>query len=90
MNFPACGNVNGSILGDVGFNGNYWSSSINDTTNARNFNFNPNNVNANNSNNRYYGLCVRAVCIAFYYINFFEYVYINQRKIISRFVQSFL
>ena len=59
--FPACGRANGSILAYIGFNGNYWSSSINGTTNARYFSFNPDFVNAYNSRSRYYGLCVRAV-----------------------------
>lgn len=59
--FPACGCVGGSILAYIGFYGNYWSSSIDDTTNARNFDFYPYNVYATNSNGRYFGLCVRAV-----------------------------
>ena len=59
--FPACGYVLGSILPIVGFFGIYWSSSFNVTTNARDFNFFPNNVYANISISRYYGLCVRAV-----------------------------
>ena len=59
--FPACGIAGGSILASIGFNGNYWSSSIYGTAYARNFYFNPNNVYANGSHNRYYGLCVRAV-----------------------------
>ena len=59
--FPACGDVDGSILADIGFYGCYWSSSINDTTDARLFYFNPIDVCADNSYGRYYGLCVRAV-----------------------------
>lgn len=59
--FPACAFVDGSILAGIGFYGYYWSSSFNDTTNARYFYFNPYNVIANFSINRYYGLCVRAV-----------------------------
>ena len=59
--FPPCGNVVGSILAFIGFRGNYWSSSINDTTLARIFSFGPNDVDAGNSYGRYCGLCVRAV-----------------------------
>jgi uncharacterized protein (TIGR02145 family) len=60
--FPACGEVEGSILAYIGFNGNYWSSSSNVTTHARYFYFNPNYVRANTGNfPRYRGLCVRAV-----------------------------
>ena len=59
--FPACGNVVGSILAFIGFSGNYWSSSINDTTLARIFSFCPNDVDSGNSYGRYCGLCVRAV-----------------------------
>lgn len=59
--FPACGSVNGSVLAFIGFFGGYWSSSFNDTTNARYFIFNPNDVSALDPYNRYSGLCVRAV-----------------------------
>ena len=59
--FPACGGVIGSMLAYVGFCGYYWSSSIYDTTRARSFNFNPEDVSANSRNDRYCGLCVRAV-----------------------------
>lgn len=59
--FPACGEVVSSILASNGFYGFYWSSSINDTTNARIFYFNPKHVNVKGSIARYYGLCVRAV-----------------------------
>lgn len=59
--FPPCGHVNGSVLAFIGFSGGYWSSSFNGTTNARYFIFNPNDVSALDSNNRYSGLCVRGV-----------------------------
>jgi hypothetical protein len=59
--FPACGVVNGSILADIGFYGNCWSSSINGTTIARGFGFDPSRVYAISINGRCYGLCVRAV-----------------------------
>ena len=59
--FPACGNVYGSLLANIGFSGYYWSSSIFDTTYARDFLFLPDYVIAYNSYNRYYGFCVRAV-----------------------------
>ena len=59
--FPACGSVNGSLLASIGFIGRYWSSSFHDTTDARYFYFDPNHVSAIYSNNRYCGLCVRAV-----------------------------
>jgi uncharacterized protein (TIGR02145 family) len=59
--FPACGNVDGSLLAGIGFDGYYWSSSIYDTTNARVFYFNPFDVYTGNGNYHYSGLCVRAV-----------------------------
>ena len=59
--FPACGGVDGSILAFIGFNGNYWSSSISDTTSARSFCFYPDYVYASYSYGRFCGLCVRAV-----------------------------
>lgn len=59
--FPPCGLVNDSVLAFIGFFGGYWSSSIDDTAGARYFIFNPNDVSALDGNNRYSGLCVRAV-----------------------------
>jgi uncharacterized protein (TIGR02145 family) len=60
--FPACGEVVGSILTFIGFRGSYWSSSLNDTDEARYLGFSSDLVSAdNNSIYRYYGLCVRAV-----------------------------
>lgn len=59
--FPACGGVNGSILACIGFYGYCWSSSIDDSTSARSFDFCPDSVSANISNFRSCGLCVRGV-----------------------------
>lgn len=59
---PAAGNRNSSNLNNQATNGNYWSSSLNDSNsnNARNLNFNSENANTNN-NNRYNGFTVRPV-----------------------------
>ena len=59
--FPACGRVGGSLLAGIGFDGYYWSSSVNGTADARYFYFFPYGVYADNSSSRYCGLCVRAV-----------------------------
>lgn len=59
--FPACGRVVGSVLASIGFDGICWSSSFNDTSDARIFGFSPYGVSASSSNDRCYGLCVRAV-----------------------------
>ena len=59
--FPAAGNYNGTSLNNRGTNGNYWSSTWNSETNARNMNFNSTGVNPQNNNNRRYGFTVRAV-----------------------------
>ena len=59
--FPACGGVVGSGLAGIGFNGYYWSSSMYDTTNARNFYFGSSYVGADYRFSRSFGLCVRAV-----------------------------
>ena len=59
--FPACGDVEGAILAAIGSCGSYWSSSINDTTDARSFDFIPNGVSTYIGYSRYFGLCVRAV-----------------------------
>ena len=59
---PAAGYRNGADLKNAGTNGNYWSSSVNESNpnNAYNFNFNSGDHDWNN-NNRYYGQSVRAV-----------------------------
>ena len=56
---PAAGNRNGSNFNNAGDNGNYWSSTPNDSENANYLNFNSNNVNPQNNNNRYNGYSVR-------------------------------
>ena len=58
---PAAGNFNGTSYNNGGSNGNYWSSTLNSSTNGRNLNFNSGNVNPQNNNNRYNGFSVRAV-----------------------------
>ena len=57
---PAAGNRNGKSVNNVGSNGNYWSSTANDSDNAWNLNFNGSDANMNN-NNRYNGQSVRLV-----------------------------
>ena len=59
---PAAGWRNDTSLNNAGSNGNYWSSSLNESNsnNARNLNFNSDNHNTNN-NNRYNGYSVRPV-----------------------------
>ena len=59
--FPAAGNGNNASPNDRGSNGNYWSSSYNDSNNAYNLNFNSSNVNPQNNDNRRNGYSVRAV-----------------------------
>ncbi|MBR3052324.1 hypothetical protein IKG60_01735 [Candidatus Saccharibacteria bacterium] len=46
---------------NAGGNGNYWSSTVNSSENARNLNFNATNVNPENNNNRYNGFSLRCV-----------------------------
>lgn len=59
---PAAGNRNGSSLNNAGENGNYWSSTPNESNsnNAYNLNFNSSNQNVN-WNNRNNGQSVRPV-----------------------------
>lgn len=61
-NAPAAGNRNGSSLNNAGENGNYWSSTPNESNsnNAYNLNFNSGNQNVN-WNNRNNGQSVRPV-----------------------------
>ena len=61
MFFSCSGNGNGTSRNNRGSNGNYWSSTIIDSRNARNLNFNSGGVNPQNNNNRYNGFAVRAV-----------------------------
>lgn len=57
----AAGYRNDTNLNNDGSNGNYWSSTQNNQSNAYNLNFNSSNTNPNNNNNRYYGQSVRPV-----------------------------
>lgn len=59
---PAAGNCNhtSGAMGNVGSNGNYWSSSVSGT-NAHNLNFNASGVNPANANNRANGFSVRCL-----------------------------
>ena len=58
--FSYSGNYNGTSPNNVGSNGNYWSSSVYNTNNGYNLNFNSSNVNPQN-NNKYNGNAVRCV-----------------------------
>ena len=58
---PAAGYRNGTSVNNAGSNGNYWSSTYNNSNNAYNLNFNSGNVNPSNNNNRYNGQSVRLV-----------------------------
>ena len=58
---PAAGNRNGQDVNNVQNNGNYWSSTANNSNNAYHLNFNDNNLNPQNNNNRYNGYSVRLV-----------------------------
>ena len=62
---PAAGYRNNSDLNNAGSNGYYWSSSVNNSNNAYNLNFNVSNVDWNN-NNRYNGQSVRPVLLSTY------------------------
>ena len=59
----AAGNRNNSTgaMNNVGSNGNYWSRTRYDNTNAYNLNFNSSNVNPANNNNRTNGFTIRCV-----------------------------
>lgn len=54
-------NSNSGLPGNLGSNGNYWSSSPSSTTNGYNLNFNSGAVNPQNSNNRANGFSARCV-----------------------------
>ena len=55
-------NYSGSV-NNQGSNGNFWSASANNNTNARNLNFNTSNVNPSNNNNKANGNSVRCVAL---------------------------
>ena len=60
--FVYSGNWNDSSANNRGNNGNYWSSTANNTNNAYNLNFNSDNVNpGTNNNNKNNGNSVRCV-----------------------------
>ena len=59
--FPASGYYNGTSLNYRGSSGNYWSSTWNSETNARNLNFGSTGVSPQSSNLRRLGFTVRAV-----------------------------
>ena len=59
--WPYAGNWNGESW-NVGSNGNYWSSVVNDDNNSYDLNFNADgNLNPQNWDNRGYGSSVRCV-----------------------------
>ncbi|MBR2658782.1 hypothetical protein IKD57_02715 [Candidatus Saccharibacteria bacterium] len=49
-------------MNNAGYNGNYWSSTVQSDTNARNLNFNSGGSNTQNNNNRNNGFSLR--CLA--------------------------
>ncbi|MBQ3409853.1 hypothetical protein IJG66_00635 [Candidatus Saccharibacteria bacterium] len=53
-------NYNGS-LNNQGTNGNFWSSTVNNSNNARNLNFNSSNLNPQNNNNKGNGFSIRCM-----------------------------
>ncbi|MBR2710499.1 hypothetical protein IKF02_02625 [Candidatus Saccharibacteria bacterium] len=53
--------MNDGSLNNAGYNGNYWSSTVNNANNAYNLNFRSDNVNPANNNNRNNGRSVRCV-----------------------------
>lgn len=92
---PAAGEANDGEVNNVGDNGIFWSSSLNEdnANNAWNCNFNDNEANMDN-NNRCYGNSVRAVrggttLYSVYIlskITLYKHVQINQTTIVGRFV----
>ena len=58
---PAAGNRNGTSVNNVGSNGNYWSSSYDDSNYAYYVYFYGNNLSALGNGYRYYGFSVRLV-----------------------------
>ena len=60
--FVYSGNVNGTSINNCSSNGNYWSSTANNSNNAYNMNFNSSNVNpGTNNNNKYNGRVARCM-----------------------------
>ncbi|MBQ3468118.1 hypothetical protein IJH19_01065 [Candidatus Saccharibacteria bacterium] len=60
LDFVYGGNFNSGGWNNVGSNGNYWSSTQNNSSNGYNLNFNSSNLNTNN-NNKNNGRSVRCV-----------------------------
>ena len=60
---PAAGYRNGTSIGGVGTDGNYWSTTSSSETNAYNVNFNGSNFNSANSNSRCIGRSVRLASV---------------------------
>jgi len=59
---PGGNRNNNGTFNNIGNNGNWWSATENDATNAWNRNLNYNNINVNrNNNNKKYGFSVRCV-----------------------------
>lgn len=54
-------NYNNGSLNNAGSNGNYWSSTTNNSNNAYNMNFNSSNSNPSNNWNRSNGFSVRCL-----------------------------
>ena len=61
---PAAGYRNGTSIGGVGTDGNYWSTTSASETNAYRVGFNGSWFNSANSNNRYNGNSVRLASVA--------------------------
>ena len=59
--FVFAGNWNGTSSNNRGTNGNYWSSTVNNSNNAYNLNFNSTTVNPANNNNKNNGNSVRCM-----------------------------
>lgn len=59
--FPAAGNYSGTSLNNRGSGGDYWSSTYNSATGARNLYFNSSEVNPQDISSRRNGFSVRAV-----------------------------
>ena len=60
---PAAGYRNGTSVGGVGTEGNYWSMTSSSETNAYNVNFNGSNFNSANNNSRCIGRSVRLASV---------------------------
>ena len=61
LRLQLAGNGNGTSLNNQGANSNWWSSTANTATNARNMNVNSSATNPANNNNKYNGFSVRCL-----------------------------